>query len=37
MVRETLGALPVQIVIGITMVAMVGGYFLMRSMIMEAA
>ena len=36
MVRETLGALPVQIVIGITMVAMVGGYFLMRSMIMEA-
>jgi Flp pilus assembly protein TadB len=37
MVRESLSALPVQIVIGITMGAMVGGYFIMRSMIMEAA
>jgi Flp pilus assembly protein TadB len=37
MVRESLGALPVQIVIGLTMAAMVGGYFIMRSMIMEAA
>ena len=37
MVRESLGALPVQIVIGATMAAMVGGYFIIRSMIMEAA
>jgi len=37
MVRESLNALPVQIVIGLTMAAMVGGYFIMRSMIMEAA
>jgi len=37
MVRESLGALPVQIVIGLTIAAMVGGYFIMRSMIMEAA
>lgn len=37
MVRESLTALPVQIVIGLTMGAMVGGYFIMRSMIMEAA
>ncbi len=37
MVRESLSALPVQIVIGLTMAAMVGGYFIMRSMIMEAA
>lgn len=37
MVRESLSALPVQIVLGLTMAAMVGGYFIMRSMIMEAA
>ena len=37
MVRESLSAWPVQIVIGIAMGAMVGGYFIMRSMIMEAA
>lgn len=36
MVRSSLIALPVQIVIGVTMVAMVGGYFIIRSMIMEA-
>jgi len=36
MVRSSLNALPVQIVIGGTMVAMVGGYFIIRSMIMEA-
>lgn len=37
MVRESLGALPVQIVIGLTMTSMVAGYFIIRSMIMEAA
>lgn len=37
MVRTSLNALPVQIVLGISMAAMVGGYFIMRSMIMEAA
>ena len=36
MVRSSLTALPVQIVIGGTMAAMVGGYFIIRSMIMEA-
>ena len=36
MVRSSLVALPVQIVIGVTMAAMVGGYFIIRSMIMEA-
>lgn len=36
MVHSSLTALPVQIVIGVTMAAMVGGYFIMRSMIMEA-
>jgi pilus assembly protein TadC len=36
MVRQSLVALPVQIVIGITMGAMVGGYFIIRSMVMEA-
>jgi len=36
MVRTSLTALPVQIVIGGTMAAMVGGYFIIRSMIMEA-
>ena len=36
MVRTSLIALPVQIVIGVTMAAMVGGYFIIRSMIMEA-
>ena len=36
MVHSSLTAFPVQIVIGITMAAMVGGYFIMRSMIMEA-
>ena len=36
MVRSSLNALPVQIVIGGTMAAMVGGYFIIRSMIMEA-
>jgi hypothetical protein len=37
MVRESLSALPVQIAIGLTMAAMVGGFFIIRSMIMEAA
>jgi len=36
MVRSSLIALPVQIVIGVTMAAMAGGYFIIRSMIMEA-
>jgi len=36
MVRSSLIALPVQIVIGVTMAAMVGGYFIIRSMILEA-
>jgi Flp pilus assembly protein TadB len=36
MVRSSLIALPIQIVIGVTMAAMVGGYFIIRSMIMEA-
>lgn len=36
MVHSSLTALPVQIVIGVTMAAMVGGYFIMHSMIMEA-
>ena len=36
MVRSSLIALPVQIVIGVTMAAMVAGYFIIRSMIMEA-
>jgi pilus assembly protein TadC len=36
MVHSSLSALPVQIVIGVTMAAMVGGYFIMRSMNMEA-
>lgn len=36
MVRSSLIALPVQIVIGVTIAAMVGGYFIIRSMIMEA-
>jgi len=36
MVRSSLNALAVQIVIGVTMAAMVGGYFIIRSMIMEA-
>ena len=36
MVRASLTAIPVQIVIGITMAAMVAGYFIIRSMIMEA-
>lgn len=36
MVHSSLSALPVQIVIGVTMAAMVGGYFIMCSMIMEA-
>lgn len=35
-VRSSLIALPVQIVIGVTMAAMVSGYFIIRSMIMEA-
>src|SRR3990172_7349646 len=36
MVRSSLNAFPVQIVIGGTMAAMVAGYFIIRSMIMEA-
>lgn len=36
MVRSSLVELPVQIIIGVTMAAMVGGYFIIRSMIMEA-
>ena len=35
-VRSSLGLLPVQIVIGVSMLAMLGGYLLMRSMIREA-
>jgi pilus assembly protein TadC len=36
MVRSSLAAFPVQLVIGLTMAAMVGGYLLIRSMISEA-
>jgi hypothetical protein len=36
MVRSSLNAFPVQVVIGGTMAAMVAGYFIIRSMIMEA-
>lgn len=36
MIRSSLTAIPVQIVIGVTMAAMVAGYFIIRSMIMEA-
>ena len=36
MVRESLTQLPVQIVIGLAMAAMVAGYLIIRSMIMEA-
>ena len=36
MIRSSLSAFPVQIVISISIVAMVGGYLLIRSMIMEA-
>ncbi|MEI7849352.1 MAG: hypothetical protein WCK35_26375 [Chloroflexota bacterium] len=36
MVRSSLTAIPVQIIIAGTMAAMVGGYFIIRSMIMEA-
>ena len=36
MVRESLHALPVQIAIALTMVAMIIGYFIMRSMVLEA-
>ena len=36
MVRASLNAMPVQIVIGVTMAAMVFGYVIIRSMIMEA-
>jgi Flp pilus assembly protein TadB len=36
MVRESLTQLPVQIVIGMAMAAMVAGYLIIRSMIMEA-
>jgi Flp pilus assembly protein TadB len=36
MVRASLTAVPVQIVIGVTMAAMVAGYVIIRSMIMEA-
>jgi pilus assembly protein TadC len=36
MVKASLSAIPVQIVIGVTMAAMVAGYFIIRSMIMEA-
>ncbi len=36
MVRASLSAFPVQIVIGISMAAMAGGYFILHSMIMEA-
>jgi Flp pilus assembly protein TadB len=36
MVRESLTQLPVQIVIGLAMGAMVAGYLIIRSMIMEA-
>ncbi len=37
MVRESLLALPVQIVLALTIGAMVMGYFIMRSMVLEAA
>lgn len=36
MVRSSLQALPVQLTIGLSMAAMVGGYFILRSMILEA-
>jgi Flp pilus assembly protein TadB len=36
MIRSSLTAFPVQLVIGLTMSAMVAGYFIIRSMIMEA-
>lgn len=36
MVAESLRALPVQILIAVTMVAMMVGYFIMQSMVMEA-
>jgi hypothetical protein len=36
MVRASLNAIPVQIVIGVTMAAMVAGYIIIRSMISEA-
>ena len=36
MVRASLNAVPVQIVIGVAMAAMVAGYVIIRSMIMEA-
>jgi uncharacterized membrane protein len=36
MVRVSLHALPVQIAIALTMVAMIIGYFVMRSMVLEA-
>jgi Flp pilus assembly protein TadB len=36
MVRSSLTAIPVQLIIAGTMAAMVGGYFIIRSMIMEA-
>ncbi len=36
MVQESLHALPVQIAIAMTMLAMIVGYFLMRSMVLEA-
>ncbi len=37
MVKQTLTALPVQIVLGLVVGSMVLGYFMMRSMVMEAA
>jgi Flp pilus assembly protein TadB len=36
MVQESLHALPVQIAIALTMAAMITGYFIMRSMVLEA-
>ena len=37
MVKQSLMVIPVQIVLGLTIGAMVMGYFIMRSMVMEAA
>ena len=37
MVRESLLALPVQLILGLTIASMAAGYWIMRSMVMEAS
>lgn len=37
MVHQSLGSLPLQLILGLTIVAMAGGYLIMRSMVSEAA